>query len=457
MKHLLLSLITLAASAAMAADVAIVDSGTDFDHVKLKGMQWTNPNEIAGNYVDDDGNGKVDDAAGWNFAEGYSKIFFPQHLTSISPKTFRLFEIVAHQQAGTASEEDLAFWQENVLSLPPARKQALLTHLNFYGQYAHGTHVAGIVAALSPKSRLMAARVFPDSPPDAYESKLALASKGSISISPAGVMDFLYGLLAQVQNGMFKEVGDYLGQQKIAVANYSLGVPLSMIAKQALALRGNSNPTEQELSEETTRAFKQFEPLGKQWMAASPGTLFVVAAGNDGQDNDRLPTFPASVRMPNSITVAATHDFNSLAKFSNTGKLSVDVAAPGVAIMSTVPALDHARMLPMSGTSMAAPYVTGLAAGIKDLNPALSAEQVRAILMGTVDLKPWLAEKVISGGVVNRARAYAAAERSRTTTVDAAIAEARATIADQPATAPIFKPAKRTLPELEAFANKMLF
>ncbi len=103
---------------------------------------------------------------------------------------------------------------------------------------------------------------------------------------------------------------------------------------------------------------------------ANSGMLFVVSAGNDGLDNDQedFPALPASWDLPNIISVAAIDNKGRLADFSNYGRNTVDIAAPGVAILSSVPAYDgdHGHLDFgwdwLDGTSMAAPHVTGAAA-----------------------------------------------------------------------------------------------
>lgn len=439
---LLSSLVSLTASASL---VAVVDSGTDFQHEKLAAHAYINEKEVAGNRVDDDRNGKVDDISGWNFAENYGRVFYGEHLQTVNPLTYKLFEIIAHQQAGRATDEEKKFWEQHVTSLPTEEKTNLLAHLNFFGQYAHSTHVTGLVLSQAPTAKILSARVFPDNPPPEYVE------------SGKGIMDYVYQFLAMISSAMFDNVAVYLKETHADVANYSLGMSLQNIAKQMLALRGNAAPTPEQLATETKRVYEQFEKKGRAWMGQSPGTLFVIAAGNDGANNDVIPTFPASVRVENAITVAASLDFVSIAKFSNYGKTSVDVAAPGVAMISTVPSLDRKAVLPMSGTSMASPYVAGIAGQMKEINPNLTPVQMRKILMGTVDYKEWLKEKVVSGGVVNSARAYAACEASKSMDVEAAIASARTSVGDQAVTAPAVRSIMSAPADLMQMANALVF
>ncbi len=451
MKFLILFLLMSFGLDAGAATVAVVDSGTDFDHKALANQKWANPREVAANRVDDDLNGKVDDVVGWNFAENLNRVFFRQHVTSFNPVIFPLFEIIARKQMGTPQPGDKEYVDEHVTKLGEKQKEALMAHLNYYGQYAHGTHVSGIVVSQAPGARILAARVFPDDLPPEYPPSFLERSWGPL--------DFVYKLLAIVSNGIFDQVGLYLGESKADIANYSLGIPLKLIAEKVLAIKGKKNPAEHEVAAETQRIFKQFEVAGRKWIAGAPRTLFVLAAGNDGIDNDTYPAFPASIRADNSITVAASMATTALADFSNFGQRSVDIAAPGVAIQSSVPAVDTNKRLPMSGTSMAAPYIAGVAAHIKDLNPSLTPRQIRSLLMQTVDVKPWLKEKVVAGGVVNPKRAYVAAEKTRTLRLEQAIASAREVVTDQISTAPETSPAldNSTSPEIDELAARFVF
>ena len=112
--------------------------------------------------------------------------------------------------------------------------------------------------------------------------------------------------------------------------------------------------------------------------------LFVVAAGNNNNDNDSRATYPASYDIPNILAVAATDKNDLRASFSNYGRTSVDLGAPGVEILSTIPGNEYASS---SGTSMATPHVSGAAALILQAYPDMSPLEVRQLLEDTaVDL-----------------------------------------------------------------------
>ena len=135
------------------------------------------------------------------------------------------------------------------------------------------------------------------------------------------------------------------------------------------------------------------------------GILFVAAAGNDGEDNDRMPTYPASDRDDSVIAVAAIDRIDRPATFSNTGATSVDLAAPGVRIRSTAP---DGRSATFSGTSMAVPHVTGTIALLAAANPAATAAEIRRAVLTTARPVPALTGLVRTGGIVDAGRAVRA-------------------------------------------------
>lgn len=137
--------------------------------------------------------------------------------------------------------------------------------------------------------------------------------------------------------------------------------------------------------------------------AYTHGVMVASAAGNAGSNNDSVPMYPANLDTPNNISVAATTDADNKASFSNYGS-SVQVAAPGVAIVSSVPGtgcMSPGCYQMMSGTSMASPFVAGLAALIVREAPQLSAYQIRSVIMSSVDTISNLNGKIATGGRVN--------------------------------------------------------
>ena len=139
--------------------------------------------------------------------------------------------------------------------------------------------------------------------------------------------------------------------------------------------------------------------------AGDEGMLFVAAAGNDHSDNDAKPHYPASYDLNNVISVAAVDRNDELATFSNFGATSVDVAAPGQQIVSTW--LNHG-FEEKQGTSMATPFVAGVAALVLSTNPGISIDELRTRLLNAVDGLPSLKGKVATGGRINAARAVSA-------------------------------------------------
>jgi subtilisin family serine protease len=135
--------------------------------------------------------------------------------------------------------------------------------------------------------------------------------------------------------------------------------------------------------------------------AGSHGVVFVTAAGNEGTNDDTLPFYPASYRLPNEIVVAAVDTAGNLASFSNYGAHTVDLAAPGVNVLSTIPG-GYAEM---SGTSMAVPYVAGVVALVAGLHPSFTATQLVQKVLSTTKPLPGLAGKTVTGGIVDAARA----------------------------------------------------
>ena len=137
-------------------------------------------------------------------------------------------------------------------------------------------------------------------------------------------------------------------------------------------------------------------------IAAAPNTLFVVAAGNDGDDLEEAPTYPCALTLANVVCVTATDERDGLPVFANFGAKTVHIGAPGVGILGALPGGGHQLL---SGSSFAAPYVSGAAALVLAAHPAASTAQLRTALLASADPRPGLAGRVVSGGRLNIAAA----------------------------------------------------
>ncbi len=132
------------------------------------------------------------------------------------------------------------------------------------------------------------------------------------------------------------------------------------------------------------------------------GIIVVVAAGNQASDLEKTLYYPSAYTYDNLVSVAATDSKDALAGFSNYGVKSVDLAAPGVSILSTNPGKSYG---PRSGTSMAAPHVAGAIALVWGLHPGWGYQAVLAQVLSTVDKLPALNGKLVTGGRLNIAAA----------------------------------------------------
>lgn len=427
LRNLSIAAFLCSASLANASTVAIIDSGVDIKHPDLVQNVWQNPNETV-NFKDDDGNGYVDDINGWNFFANSNQIIDLQYTSLYSSEIDEFFLMQDKFLLGTATEADIAWMKEK------AQDPAFVSAITKYGTFVHGTHVAGIATHGNPDAKVMTIRLVPvENPLLQLKNDILRAQQGQTRIS-----DFTkllikggLGLLASAQGSAFELVGSYAGGGQADVANASLGVGIvqaRLIIAPLIKLAGGSD-TDTALIDEMAKYFLDKAVEAQKKLATSaPETLFVFASGNDGGDNDVFPVSPANAGLDNTMSVGASIDFQTIAPFSNYGRKTVDVLAPGVGIVSSVPGSRH---MSLSGTSQAAPYVASIAAAIKDTNANLSPLEIKTIIIGTVDVKADLASKVKSSGIVNRERAVQAAINSTSMSVAASIEAAKDSVADQ--------------------------
>ncbi len=140
--------------------------------------------------------------------------------------------------------------------------------------------------------------------------------------------------------------------------------------------------------------------------ANDQGCIFVAAAGNENSNNDVLPQYPAGYELPNVVAVAASDENDNLASFSNYGAASVDLAAPGVNIISTY--LDGGTES-LQGTSMACPHVAGAMALLASTDATIPPAEAKQIVMESVDEVAALDGKVVTGGRLNVFAMFASA------------------------------------------------
>jgi subtilisin family serine protease len=168
--------------------------------------------------------------------------------------------------------------------------------------------------------------------------------------------------------------------------------------------------------------------------ARGAGVLFVAAAGNESNNNDLVPAYPASFDLDNIVSVAAIDRSDRLAYFSNYGADTVDIGAPGVSIFSSIAVSDSSYGI-MSGTSMASPHVAGVAALLWANFPTATLAEVRERLLATAIRTPALIGRCKTGGRVN---AYEALKATPDGVLELSITPPNGAILVQQTTEPIF-------------------
>lgn len=266
--------------------IADIDTGMQLDNIDLAANLYTNPKEAAGNGLDDDGNGYVDDIHGWNFYDNNNDA----------------------------------------------------TDLN-----GHGTHTAGTM--------------------------------GAVGNNALGVT----GVNWHCKIMPLKFIGPNGGYTSDAIR--ALEYAVSMGVKVSNNSWGNTT-FEQSLTDAIAAA-------------QTSGHLFVAAAGNTGANTDVSPQYPASYSNANIISVAAVDSTGALPWFTSYGPTSVDIAAPGVGIWSTVPGNNVASM---DGTSMASPHVAGAAALLWGMNPTWTWSAVKSRILAKAVPCASLKGMCVSGG-----------------------------------------------------------
>ena len=419
MKWISTGLLLAAVANVNAATIAVIDSGLDYKHEMITPNLWTNANEVE-DRRDNDNNGYQDDVHGWNFAEQNGMIIDYKYLGTFSDDCKKYFDIQGKMFLGTATESEKAWLKEKV------QDKKFIAEMGKFGNFVHGTHVAGI-AIRESNSQAMGIKLIPTEVKPFLDG---LSKQKSANVDRWSLLEKAFDALAAEQMKLLSDIGRFIDFHKGDIANGSFGTGFNqakMITDNAFKILFFRKPTEEESNKAASLFIKAMVKHGQTFVSAAPNTLFVFAAGNDGMSNDQFGTSPANIKADNVITVGATYKNEFFAPFSNYGTKMVDIAAPGMLVDSAIPGNDY---LKVSGTSQAAPFVANVAAKIKDANPKLKPLEVKKILMGTVDAKGFLKDKVTTGGIVNSERAVVAAEMSVSMNVSEAISRARSLVKD---------------------------
>jgi len=347
--------------------VAIWDTGTDV--ALFEDRVFVNEGETPDNDMDDDGNGFVDDVHG---------IAHDLHLARTTgvllPLSYAQEEEVRYRQnlkgfmdlqAGLDTP-DASEFKRLVTALKPEEFPPFFEGFRQYGEYAHGTHVAGIAVAGNPAARILVGRFTGD-----YRMVPELPT-------------------VERAEGWVREFHDkvaYFRQHGVRVLNMSWGFT-AQDEEDALEAN-NAGGTPEQRKALAQRLFDIQADALCETIAGAPDILFVAAAGNEDEDNRFTDFIPASFDMPNLITAAAVDRAGDEAAFTSYGK--ADVYANGYEVESYLPGGETSAL---SGTSMAAPQVVNLAAKLWAVHPDLTVAQVSEAIVQGAD------EKTIGDGKV---------------------------------------------------------
>jgi cell wall-associated protease len=461
--------------------VAVIDGGIDTAHVDLRSVLWQNERERGGNGADDDNNGYADDLRGWNFIGGANG-------ANVHHDTFELTRLYAACSAarrngasnGTANGADCAKVTE-AYGEKRAEITGTLQQIDNIGR-AMDNAVRVLKTAISGDVNKQSVTALTTTNPQVNQARQLFLQLDENGLSPAVIAEAREAYGSQAKYGLDtlfdprSVVGDnYANGDERRYGNSDIAGPdakhgthvagiIAAVRGNGIGLDGVANgvrimglravPDGDERDKDVANAIRYAVDngahiinmsFGKGWSpnkplvdaavryAESKGVLLVHAAGNDGEDIDVTPNFPNAVLADGTrarlwIEVGASSwkgGTEVAASFSNYGKTRVDLFAPGADIFSTVPGGEYARE---SGTSMAAPVVSGVAALLMAYYPELTAADVREILMasvtklGDVTVQPpgapptarvKFGELSVTGGIVNAYDAVKMAEARR--------------------------------------------
>jgi cell wall-associated protease len=439
--------------------VGVLDSGVDYMHEDLKDVMWTNPGEIAGNGIDDDKNGYIDDIHGWNFMgskDGKNVEKDNLELTRVYKDLKTKFDGKSEADfKSKADKKEFKYWQIVKADYDKefAQAEAQANQYKFIRDA-----VSGVVEKIKKengggKVTLEDLKKFDAKEQKDKQGKMIAMSQVSGGKDIEDMLEQLTEALAGMDgsrmdinadtrsivgdnyndmtekyygNGDCKGPGAFHGTHVAGIigATRKNGIGMDGVADNVRIMSVRCVPDGDERDKDVANAIryavdngavilnmsfgKKYSP-GKKVVddavkyAESKGVLLIHAAGNASDDIDEIVHYPCK-KLENGKTASNFMDIGALswkpddeiaAPFSNYGKKTVDLFAPGVDIHSTVPDLNKYK--DASGTSMAAPVVAGVAAVLKSYFPSLTPKQIIKILTKT-SVKDYKMKKVIKPG-----------------------------------------------------------
>lgn len=439
--------------------VGVLDSGVDPEHEDLKSTIWSNKKEKAGNGKDDDKNGYIDDVNGWNFVGGKEGSIANETL-EITRLVRRDEARFANVTAENVSEKDKAAYETYLKNKKELEEKLAKAQANFEGMKNFKNVVEGFIKKLGKENPTIEdiKKYTPDgqiehsikttlinnlgksdyksfyenqikrgydyySDQVNYHYNLAYDPRGIVGDDPNNSKERFYG--NNDIKGPDASHGTHVAGIIAADRTNKLGINGVADNVQIMSVRMVPNGDERDKDvanaiiyavDNGAKILNMSFGKGYSWdkkavddavkYAVSKDVLLIHAAGNDNKDLDVENNFPTNKYEDGTLaaswlTVGASTPYNDnrlKARFSNYGKTTVDVFAPGFEIYSTYP---EQKYQDNNGTSMASPVVAGLAALIRSYYPKLTATQVKEIIMKSVEKADSLKDICVSGGVVN--------------------------------------------------------